>query len=330
MRQGATAETNSILTETNVREIAALPGIATDARGVPLVSAETLVILHTPRRDTGGKAHVMLRGVTPMAGALRSNFRIVKGRSFEPGLREVITGEAMAKRFLGANLDEELLIHKVPYRVVGLFTAGGSAAESEVWADLDTMAQTTHREGYHSAVQLRAAGLQGAALLRERLEQDERFGLKAVFEPEYFREQASSGSAIKVVGTIISTFLILGSCFAVANTMYGAVSARAREIGTLRALGFSRFDVLQAFLLEAILLCIAGGVLGCLLTLPLHGISTGTANWVTFSEITFAFRFGPRVLLTAFGLALLMGIIGGLLPALRATRMRIVDALRDA
>lgn len=165
--------------------------------------------------------------------------------------------------------------------------------------------------------------------LADLLENDEQFALKAVSEQKYFAEQSSAGIAIKIVGRVISVFLTIGAMFAVANTMYGAVASRAREIGTLRALGFARRTIVGCFLLESILLCLAGGLLGCLGTLPFNGLSTGTANWDTFSEITFSFRFGPDVLLQGALLAMLMGVVGGMAPAIRAVRIPIVNALRE-
>jgi putative ABC transport system permease protein len=165
--------------------------------------------------------------------------------------------------------------------------------------------------------------------LIDRIENDEQFSLKVVDEPSYFADQMSSSLAIKIVGYFIAGFLTIGAMFAAANTMYAAVASRAREIGTLRAIGFRRRSILFSFLLESLLLCLAGGILGCLATLPFNGLSTGTANWATFSEITFSFRFGPEVLIQGIMLAVTMGLLGGLFPAIRAVRMNIVSALRE-
>jgi putative ABC transport system permease protein len=253
----------------------------------------------------------------------------VQGRLPRPGLREAITSRSLARRFAGAGLNEDLAMLDTTFRIVGLFEAGESSAESEVWTDLKVLGQAGQRGSTLSSVQLRAASAASLAAIKDRLVNDEQFALKALVEPDYFKEQAIAGLAIKIVGRLIAFFLTLGAMFAVANTMFAAVASRAREIGTLRALGFSRSNVLASFMIESLVLCLLGGALGCLGTLPVNGLSTGTANWQTFSEITFSFRFGPSVLLQGTLLAIVMGMLGGLFPAIRSTRMRIVDALRE-
>ncbi len=329
MRKGATAETNSIVNESAAREMATLDGIAVDAAGEKLCSPELVVVVNTARRGNTGSGNMIVRGVTPMARQLRSNFRLIAGRENKPGVREAITSRQMADRFEGAGLDEEMDVFGSKFTIVGLFEAGHGATESEIWTDLDVLGQTTKREGVRSSMQIRANSADDARQLADRIAGDEQFGLAALAEPEYFADQAKSGLAIKIVGRLIAIILTIGAMFAVANTMYAAVASRAREIGTLRALGFNRRTVLFSFLLESLVLCLIGGAVGCLGALPLNGLSTGTANWATFSELTFAFRFGPAVLIQAVILAALMGTVGGLFPAIRATRMKIVDALRE-
>ncbi len=213
--------------------------------------------------------------------------------------------------------------------IVGTFDADDSAAESEVWTDLGVLGQISKRSGVVSSVQLRATGAEAFDDLKNTLIDDKQFSLKAISEKQYYADQAVAGYAIKAVGFIIFVFLLIGAVFAMANTMFGAVATRAREIGTLRALGFSRASVVFGFLFESLVLALAGGLIGCLGTLPVNGLSTGTVNWVTFSEITFSYRFGPIVLLEGAFLAVLVGLVGGILPAIRATRMKIVDALRE-
>lgn len=329
LRKGSTAETASGIDENVAKQIAALPGIATDQDGRVLCSPELVVVANTTRRADASRTNLILRGVTPVARELRPGFKIVAGRDLKPGLREAITSRSVARRFTGAALGEELEILDSKFLIVGLFDASDSAAESEVWCDLEVLSQVSHRTGSVSSVQLQAASSAALAELKSTLVNDEQFDLKAITEREYYADQAVAGVAIKLVGRVIALFLTIGAMFAVANTMFGAVAARAREIGTLRALGFSRRSVMGSFLLESIALALAGGALGCLGTLPVNGLSTGTANWVTFSELTFSFRFGPAVLLQGAALAMLMGVIGGIFPALRAVRMKIVDALRE-
>jgi putative ABC transport system permease protein len=253
----------------------------------------------------------------------------VRGRDIRPGLNEAITSERMAERFENLALGEKLDINKVNFEIVGYFEAAGSAAESEVWADLRDLTGARRTPEALSSVNLRVRDAAAKSALIKRIRENDQFKLEAVDEAEYFERQMTASIAIKFVGFAIAGFLTLGAMFAAANTMYAAVAARAREIGALRAMGFSRRSVLASFLFESVLLCLLGGVLGCLATLPFNGLSTGTANWATFSEITFAFRFGPSVLLRGVIMAFTMGLVGGLFPALRAVRMPIVGALRE-
>lgn len=330
LRKGSTAETGSSVSESASREIEALSGVATNAAGEKLCSPELVVLDNVPRRGEGaGNANMMIRGVTPIAKELRDGFKIVEGRENRPGLREAITSRAMAQRFAGAGLNEKLSVIDGEFDIVGLFEAGQGAAESEVWADIEVVGQAAKRTGIRSSIQLRTNNPTDAAAITDRIQNDPQFGLDAKSEPEYFADQANSGMGLKIVGRTIAIILTIGAMFAIANTMYAAVASRAREIGTLRAVGFGRGTVLLSFLLESIILCLAGGVLGCLGVLPLNGMSTGTMNPQTFSELTFAFRFGPVVLAEALLLALFMGVAGGLFPAIRATRLKIVDALRE-
>ena len=213
---------------------------------------------------------------------------------------------------------------------MGYFEAGGSAAESEVWTDLRDLTSARRVQGAISIVNLRARDTTSRDALLRTLQEDERFKLKAITEPAYFESQMTASIAIRFIGFVIGGFLTFGAMFAAANTMYAAVASRGREIGTLRAIGFSRSSILFSFLIESVILCLLGGLLGCLATLPFSGISTGTANWATFSEITFSFRFGPWILARGVLMALAMGLLGGLFPALQAIRLKIVDALRQA
>lgn len=328
IRKGSDAETASMITPQLARQILAMPGIATTAKGEIMGSAELLAIVNSQRRD-GTSANLIVRGVSDAAFELRNNFKIVAGRMFRTGVHEVITSRAIAARFKGAGLGETMKLFGKPFQVVGTFEASGSAAESEVWTDVATFSQASKRDNMFSSVQLRAVGLAEVSSLIKRLESDEEFEVKALTEKAYFAEQELAGAAIKIVGIGISIILTAGAMFAVANTMYGAVASRAREIGTLRAIGFSRSNVMFSFISESLVLCMLGGALGCVATLPLQGLSTGTANWVTFSEITFAFHFSPSVMMLGAFLAVLMGVIGGIAPAIRAIRMNVVEAIRD-
>lgn len=328
LRKGSQDETSSGIEQRIAREVATVPGIARDADGQPMCSVEFVTILTQPRRGDGGTTNLVVRGLEQPGRGLRPGFRIVDGRDITPGVNEVITSRAMGERFQNLGLGDKLEINKVDFSVVGYFESSGSAAESEVWADLRDLTIARRTPGAVSSVNLRAEGPAAKGALIDRIQNDEQFNLKVVDEVTYYEDQMSASFFIKIVGYFIAGFLTVGAMFAAANTMYAAVASRAREIGTLRAIGFPRQSILLSFLMESAFLCVAGGVLGCLATLPFNGLSTGTANWATFSEVTFSFRFGPKVLLQGISLALTMGVLGGLAPAGRAVRMKIVDALR--
>ncbi len=329
MRKGANDEMSSTVTATNARELANLAGVASGPAGEPLASAEFVTVVIEPRRNNGGSVNIIVRGLEMAGRQLRPNFKIVEGRDLKPGVNELITSRSMAKRFENLGLDSTFTINNTDFRVVGLFEANGSSAESEVWADLRDLTSALRFEGAVSVVNLRTTDENSRREIIERVREDEQFKLKAVTESEYFEAQKSSSLAIKVVAYIIAGFLTVGAMFAASNTMYSAVASRGREIGTLRAVGFPRRSVLISFVLESLVLCTLGGLLGCLATIPLNGISGGTQNAATFSEITFNFRFGPKVLLQGMALAIAMGLIGGLFPAIRAIRLEITDALRQ-
>jgi putative ABC transport system permease protein len=271
--------------------------------------------------------NLIVRGLEDVGRTLRPDFRVVQGRDVEPGKFEAITSRSMAARFENLAIGEKLEVNRRFFEIVGYFEAAGSAAESEVWTDLRDLSLARKTPGAVSSVCLRAESPEQRDALVKRLAEDKRFQLNAVRETRYFEDQMNQSNAIQYIGYIIAGFLIFGAMFAAANTMYAAVASRAREIGTLRALGFPRTAILTSFLFEAVVLCLLGGLLGCLATLPFNGLSTGTVN--NFSEITFSFRFGPRVLAQGVLLALVMGLLGGLLPAVRAVRLNIITALRE-
>ncbi|MDA8744626.1 ABC transporter permease [Rubripirellula amarantea] len=329
MRQGSNDEMSSTVDPNVARELVNLPGIAASQDGQPLASREFVTILIKPRRGGDGTANVIVRGLDTIGRSLRPKFKIVEGRDIQPGVNEVITSRNIADRFETLALGESFEINKVAFKVVGLFEADGSSAESEVWTDLRDLTSAQRYDGAISVVNMRVPDAETRREIVERVRNDEQFKLKVVSEQDYFEDQKSSSVAIKVVAYLIAGFLTVGAMFAAANTMYSAVASRGREIGTLRAVGFPRRAVLTSFLMESLVLCLIGGALGCLATIPFNGITGGTQNLATFSEITFSFRFGPRVLAQGMGLAVAMGLIGGILPAVRAIRLEITDALRQ-
>jgi putative ABC transport system permease protein len=327
MRKGSNDEMSSTITPTNARELANLPGIATGPDGEPLSSREFVTIALKPRRNKGGTANVIVRGLDQVGRHLRPDFKIVEGRDLEPGVNELITSPSIAGRFQNLGLGEQFEINDVGFTVVGYFEAAGCSAESEVWADRRDLTSAQRFDGAISVVNMRVPDDAARQAIMDRVRDDDQFKLKAISEVDYFESQMSAARAIKIVAYIIAIFLTIGAMFAAANTMYAAVSSRGREIGTLRAVGFPRRSVLTSFLLESLVLCSLGGLLGCLATVPLNGISGGTG--ISFSEITFSFRFGPRTLLQGMSMAVAMGLIGGLFPAIRAIRLQITDALRQ-
>jgi putative ABC transport system permease protein len=333
LRKGSTSEAVSAVSDGVARDILTLPGIATDDQGRPLAASELVVFGYLPRHGSTTKVNVTVRGVLPTSRDLREGMRIVEGRDFKPGLREAIVSRAMSERFQGLGLNEEFEVQGGQFRVVGIFEAGGGAVESEIWTDQRVLAQLVNRTGAMSVVQVRAASKADQEKLINRIKSDEQIDLNAMTEEQYFAEQAQQSGLIKVVGGMIAFFLTIGAMFAVANTMYGAIASRAREIGTLRALGFGRGSILFAFLLESLVLCALGAVLGCLGAIVLQyafgGLRTGTMNPGTFTELAFSFDFGPEVLAKGALLAVVMGLIGGLAPAVRAVRMKVVTALRE-
>ncbi len=328
LRQGSTSETASAVSESVARDILKLKGIATDREGNPLAAPELMVIAYLPRRDAQGNTNVTVRGAVAASRVLRDKFEIVEGKDLRPGVREAIVSRNLADRFQGLRIGEEFKVQDAMFKVSGYFDAGGGAAESEIWTDQAVLGQVANRTGSVSSVQLRAASAADQESIIGRITADEQIALKAITEEQYFADQAEQSMFLKLIGQIIAFFLTIGAMFAVANTMYGAIASRAREIGTLRALGFGRFSVLTSFLLEALVLCILGAALGCLGALALGEIRTGTMGG-TFTELVFSFNFGPKVLLTGSLLAIIMGLIGGLVPAVRAVRMKVVDALRE-
>jgi putative ABC transport system permease protein len=329
LRDGARSETESYFPAEKHREMAALPGVAQDAQGHPLASGEVLILQILTRED-GSETNVSLRGVEESAFAVRPKIRIVEGRRFEPGKGEVIVGEMMAKRFPELQLGRDILFGRIRFRVVGLFDADGGSFASEVWGAVQDFGDAFQRQNYCSSSLLRTASEEEARALVARIEGDQRLNLQAQPEPEYFKSQTqATGTQFIVLGTALAVMMAFGACFAAANTMYAQVAARSAEIGTLRALGYPRRSVLGAFLLEAAFLGALAGILGAVLSLPLNGITAGTTNFLTFSEITFGLRTSPEILLQGVILAIVTGVVGGLVPAWSAARRPIAVLLRE-
>jgi putative ABC transport system permease protein len=329
MRKGSSTETTGGFETAKADEILILPGIARDKQDQPLAAKELLNI-PIAERQNGTKTNIIIRGVQPASRQLRPSFTIVAGRDFVEGKGECIVSKRMSARFKGAQVGGRLAFgSKEIYDVVGIFTAGGSSAESEIWADLKDVEKNTGRDGSVSCVQLRAANATDYFKLKQTIDDENRFRLAATPEAVYFETQSRSGIFLKGAGTLIAVLLTFGAMFSSANTMFAAVSARTREIGTMRALGFSQFDILISFLGESLLLCGLGGAVGLLATLPLNALTYETSDFNSFASVTVAFRFGPMVLAVAVIMTLAMGLFGGMFPALRAVRLDVISALRE-
>jgi putative ABC transport system permease protein len=329
LRKGSSNEVGGGFSSEKADDLLNLPGIARDDDGRPLAAKELLNIPLADRTN-GTRTNIIIRGVQRASRKLRPDFQIVAGQDFEEGKGECIVSRNLARSLKGAHLGGRLQYgDKEVYQVVGLFTAGGSAAESEVWADLKDVERNTGRDGSVSSVQVRAATPDDYARLRQTIDSDTQFKLSAIPESVYFESQSRSGAFMKVMGTLIAVLLTFGAMFASANTMFAAVKSRTREIGTMRALGFSQFDVLISFLSESLILCTLGGVLGLLATVPLSALTLETSNFNTFAALTISFRFGPLVMAVALTMTLAMGLFGGMFPAIRAVRLNVIAALRE-
>ncbi|MBI4469356.1 MAG: ABC transporter permease [Acidobacteria bacterium] len=328
LRKGSQAELSSFISRDAMQVLKYLPGIARDARGEPLASGEMVVIIVLPRRNGTGEVNVTVRGMTPVGFDLRPSVKLAEGRWFTPGQREVVVSRSVHQRFDRSSIGDVMEFGKGKWTVVGVFDAGSSALDSEIWADVNQMSSDFDRQGFSTAL-LRANDEAEAEAIKNRVSDDQRLKLDGRIETEYYAQQTKSGRPIRFVGTLVAFIMAIGSCFAAMNTMYAAVAYRAREIATLRILGFSRPSILTSFVLESILLSMLGALGGIVLMLPFNGFTTGTSNAVTFSEVVFRLQMTPGVLASALAFALIMGLLGGLAPAWHASRKNILSALRD-
>jgi putative ABC transport system permease protein len=327
VRKGSTSELTGPFPADNFPVLKTLSGIAKDSHGEPLVSGETVVVIVLPRADGSGEVNVSVRGMMQDGLELRS-VKLAQGRWFTPGQREVVVSESIHKRFLHANVGDTMEFGKGIWQVVGVFDSGGTAYESEVWGDVNQMNSDFDRQGVYSSAYMRATDPVAAEALKNRVSEDQRLKLDGQLETEYYAKQTSSGSVIKFIGWLVAVIMAIGSSFAAMNTMYAAVAYRSREIATLRVIGFSRPSILTSFVFEAVLLSLLGAIVGIILMLPFNGMTTGTSNQVTFSEVVFSLQLTPTVIASAVGFAVIMGLIGGIFPAWHAARQNILNALR--
>ena len=333
VRKGSTAESSSVVMREQFKVIEYLPQIARDAQGKPIISADLVVIINLPRRDGAGEANVTMRGVTPMGKELRPQVKLVQGRWFIPGKREAVVSMKMARRFSSTDIGQKFRTGGNDLTVVGWFDGSDSAFDSEIWMDADEARSVFDRENYSSLL-ARMANTNAVAAFIDRVESDKRMALRADFETKYYAEQTLTAMPIKVLGSFLAVAMSIGAVFAAMNTMYAAVGARTPEIGTLRVLGFRRRVILASFNLEGAILAGIGGGIGCSLALLAQwlclafGVRFGTLSFNTFSEVIFQFRVTPALVVEGMIFAVVVGVVGSFLPAIRAARLPVIAALK--
>jgi putative ABC transport system permease protein len=326
---GSDTEMTSALTIDAVRVVEDAPQVVRRGQE-PMVSPEVVVIAALPLRESGTDANVQMRGVSRRVLEVRHNVRVAEGRFFEPGLYEIVVGNNAAMAYRGLDLGGTVAIGPGRWTIVGIFDSDGSAFDSEVWADADVLNGNYQRPtGVFQSVTARLLSPDHFPAFKAGLERDPRLQVQVVREPAYYEQQSQMVTTlITVLGGLVAIVMGLGAILAALNTMYSAVAERSREIAVLRALGFPGRSVVLSFLFESLCIALVGGVIGCLAVLPVNGLTTGTINWQTFSHLSFAFRVTPDLLVAGVGFALLMGIVGGLPPAVRAARASVARTLR--
>ena len=330
LRKGAGAEINSGISREQAAIVESLPGMATNAAGQRLVTKEPVVLNNLPKRGSGKPSNVTVRGTSELALQLRPQVKLIEGRMFRPGSSEIVAGAAVASGFAGAGLGESLRFAGREWQVVGVFDAGGSGFDSELWGDSEQMMQAFRRSAYSSVI-FALSDAQGFDRARTALEADPRLTLEAKPEIAFYAEQSEAlATFISILGLSLSIIFSIGAVVGAMITMFAAVASRVGEIGTLRALGFRRGAVLGAFLLEALLLALVGGAIGLAAASLMQTVNLSTTNFTTFSEIAFRFKLTPAIALQTLVFALAMGVVGGFVPAWRAARLKIVDCLRAA
>ncbi|MFC1851505.1 ABC transporter permease [candidate division CSSED10-310 bacterium] len=330
LRGGANSEMESSITLEQVKIIGDGPGIKQGPNEQPLMSAEVVVIAALPLRSSGTDANVQIRGVSEYALQVRNSVKIKAGRFFRPGVAELVVGRHAQKQYQGFDLGNTILFGGQEWQVVGIMDAGGSAFDSEAWCDAKVLNQAYKRpENIFQSVTVRLVSAKNLQEFSDSLTTDPRLTVSVKREIEYYEHQSEMiTTLIRVLGFLVASIMGLGAIFGALNTMYSSISARVREIATLRAIGFREGSVVLSFLFESLLISLLGGILGTIIILPIHGYTASTMNWQTFSHLAFAFTITPAIILQALFFALLMGFIGGLFPAVRAARLPIVNALR--
>lgn len=328
-RAGSTSEMDSSIGLEQTRILQDAPGVAR-AAGQPEVSPEVVLIAPFPLLSTGTDANVQVRGVSSKALEVRNKIKLAEGRIFQPGLYELIIGRNVSHTYAGLTLGNSVRFGGATWHVVGVFDAGGSAFDSEVWCDARLLKQAFHRpEDFFNSVTVHLNSADALQQFKDAMTADPRMSVDITREVEYYEKQSTLLSQlIKWLGSMVAAIMGIGAVFGALNTMYSAVAERSREIAALRALGFGAGSVVFSFTVEALLISFVGGVLGCVAVLPLNGLTTGAMNWQTFSHLAFAFKITPVLLLGGLIFALVMGVLGGIFPAIRAARQPVAPALR--
>ena len=330
VRAGATSEMTSGVPLDSVKIIQDAPGIARGAEG-PLVTPEAVLMAPIPLISTGTQANVELRGVSPNVLEIRKQVKIAEGRMFRGGMAEVIVGKNATKTYSGLKIGDTISLGTQRWQVVGIFDAGGSSFDSEVWGDSHLLSQAYGRpENNFQSVTVHLTSPSALTQLKDSVTADPRLNVDVTREIDYYAKQSTAMTTlITILGGFVASIMAIGAIFGALNTMYSAVADRGREIATMRALGFGAVAVVFSFLVEALLISFVGGVLGCLAVLRLNGFTTSTINFQTFSNIAFAFKITPGLMVMGVGFALAMGVLGGIFPAIRAARLPVATALRE-
>jgi ABC-type lipoprotein release transport system permease subunit len=328
LRKGTEAELSSTVSTDSYEIIRRLPGIAMTQAGEPMVSPEGVTVVNLPSVDHPDGMNVTVRGMLPIGLSMR-DYTIKDGQMFAPGLRQVVVGESIAKRYPNARIGKSFRFGRGLWEVVGVFSAGQSAANSEVWADLNQLRGDFDQQGGSSSLLVRTESPESLVKLSKAINDDQRLGSSVISEKAYYASLTSAGLPLQILGFSVAIIMAVGSAAAATNTMYAAVARRSREIGTLRSLGFGRWAVLRSFLLESVFLALIGGLIGVLLTLPINGLTTGVGSFVTFSEFAFKFQVDAFAIFCGLAFAVFIGAVGGFLPAWSAARKNIVSAMRD-
>ncbi len=328
-RKGSTSEMDSILDVNEVKTLEDAPGIARSNSG-PLVTPEVVVIASFPLRSTGTDANVQVRGVSPEALAVRPQVKMAAGEFFHPGLAELVVGSNATRTYAGFNLGNTIKFGGGTWKVVGIFDAGGSAFDSEIWCDAHVLNQIYKRpDNLFQSVTVHLTSPSALTEFKDSVTSNPQLTVDVMPEVAYYDKQSEAVTRlITVLGSMVAAIMGLGAVFGALNTMYSAVAERGREIATMRALGFGAPSVVTSFVIEALLISLIGGLLGCLAVYPLNGLTTGTMNFQTFAHLAFAFKVTPPLLLGGILFALLMGFLGGVFPAISAARRPVATALR--